>query len=84
MIAIGIGCIIKFDLLVSSQAAAQACSYGELRLMPNSTTQIHITGSVEICYSNGGWEPILSNQWDDQDAEVACNQLGFANDGTCM
>ena len=60
----------------------QACSYGELWLMPNSTAQIHIAGSVEICYSNGRWEPILSNQWDDQDAEVACNQLGFANDGT--
>ena len=51
--------------------------------MPNRTAQIHIAGNVEICYSNGQWEPILINQWDDQDAEVACNQLGFANDGTC-
>ena len=50
--------------------------------MPNSTAQIYIAGSVEICYSNGQWEPILNNQWDDQDAKVACNQLGFANDGT--
>ena len=49
--------------------------------MPNSTAQIYITGSVEICYSNGQWEPIHNNQWDDQDAKVACNQLGFANNG---
>ena len=61
----------------------QACPYGELRLMPNSTAQIDITGSVEICDSNDQWKSIHNNQWDDQDVEVACNQLGFANNGTC-
>jgi hypothetical protein len=65
---------------MSSQAAA--CPYGELRLVFNDTDQSHSTGSVQICYTYDQWEPILDNQWDDQDAEVACNQLGFASKGT--
>lgn len=40
----------------------------------------HNTGRVEICYG-GQWEPIPDSEWDDQDAEVACGQLGFAKEG---
>ena len=64
-------------MLTTSQAAA--CSHGELRLISNSTDESQIAGSVEIC--DGGWEPILDSQWDDQDAEVACGQLGYAKEG---
>ena len=66
-------------MITDNHSQAAACWYGELRLISNITDESQSTGNVEICY--GGWEPILDSQWDDQDAEVACGQLGFAKEG---
>ena len=60
--------------------AASTCTHGNIRLNQTSNSTDGNAGRVEICY-NGQWKSIHDNQWDDQDARVACNQLGFAREG---
>lgn len=50
------------------------CSDGDLRVVGNS----FIEGSLEICINNS-YGAICDDFWDEQDARVACMQLGFAN-----
>ena len=79
MIAFDTGCIIIMLLFnFDSSGQGAACSHGELMLISTSTDLN--AGRVEICY-HGQWEPIPDSEWDDQDAEVACGQLGFAKEG---
>ena len=35
------------------------------------------SGRIELCVDNS-WGTICSNSWDDIDASVACNQLGYS------
>ena len=37
-------------------------------------------GTVEICYYNI-WGLVAVHGWDDNDATVVCNELGFTSDG---
>lgn len=67
---------VTINLDSSGQGAA--CFHGELMLISTSTDPN--AGRVEICY-NGQWGLIHDSEWDDQDAEVACGQLGFAKEG---
>ena len=60
------------------------CDDGQLRIM-NSTeqrsgTQSVIEGNLEICYNNT-YGAICDTFWDDSDAMVSCNELGFSPNG---
>ena len=48
------------------------CTDGGIRLIGTVENE----GRVEICYHNQ-WGTICDNRWDDFDAQVVCNQLGY-------
>ena len=56
---------------------SQSCYNGELRLVDGSTD---LEGRLEICV-DGSWSTVCDNLWSQDDAAVACRQLGFAATG---
>ena len=61
----------------SSTVGDPVCTHGDLRLQDGDTL---LEGRVEICIG-GTWGSICDDLWDDRDAAVACNQLGFSRIG---
>lgn len=57
----------------------QDCENGEVRLISGRNNE---EGLLSVC-SQKVWGTICSNNWDsDNDATVACRQLGFQRSGT--
>ena len=56
-----------------SDPLATTCTQGDIRLHGGATA---MEGRVEICHDNL-WGTICDNNWTLQDAEVACQQLGY-------
>ena len=53
------------------------CENNDIRLQNGLiSTQV---GRVEVC-SNRKWHLVCDNMWDDRDAAVVCNQLGFGGE----
>ena len=52
------------------------CTDGDVRLIGSVTNE----GRVEICYHNQ-WGTVCDNSWDNFDARVVCNQLGYSRLG---
>ena len=53
------------------------CSYGDIRL---SGGRNGTEGLVEIC-NGSSWGTVCDDLWGATDAQVVCNQLGFASTG---
>ena len=56
------------------------CPHDQLRLVGGITPN---EGSVEICIQDT-WIPICDSEWTNEDAGVACRQLGYSNNGKCI
>lgn len=52
---------------------AEECREADTRLIDRKTPY---SGRVEICL-NGVWGSICSNSWDNTNATVVCQQLGY-------
>ena len=50
------------------------CTDGKLRIRGTSDDRL---GRLEVCV-NGTWSIICKDGWDDLDARVACQQLGYS------
>jgi len=51
---------------------------GVIRLLNGSATS---EGEVQYC-RNSVWTPVCGDTWGENEAAVACRQLGFAGEGT--
>ena len=56
------------------------CTHGSVQLVG---TPLRHAGIVEICL-NSSWGRVCRNGWDNKDAAVVCNQLGYGTEGKCL
>ena len=54
------------------QASSSDCTHGEIRLTGGSD----LSGRVEVCLA-GQWGSVCADNWNTDEASVACRQLGF-------
>ena len=62
---------------VYSVVANYSCTHGSLRLVDGAHSH---EGRVEICM-NGVWGTVCEDKWGNDDAKVACRQLGYPEKG---
>ena len=55
----------------------EGCFHGDVRLAGEDSP---LVGRVEVCV-NGIWGTVCDKQWDTNDANVVCSQLGFQPTG---
>ena len=65
---------------MTSLTFAAPCTDGQLRLAGGNVDN---EGRVEICLNNE-WGTICDDNWNTNDANVACGVLGFADSGKIL
>ena len=69
---------MNYSIVYFEHTGANAnCTNGHLRLRGGTTSQ---EGRVEMCYERQ-WGTVCDNSWGNNDAIVACRQLGFSSYG---
>ena len=63
--------VMKQFIIVFMYTAS--CLDGQIKLVGGYSER---SGHVEIC-SNQRWETLLLSDWEDDEAKVACNTLGY-------
>ena len=70
------GCILK-TCHVLAEFIIRVCQEGDIRLVGGV---VEWEGSVEVCQDNE-WGSVCDNSWTVRDAQVACRQLGYTEEG---
>ena len=74
--------------LLSSSTALDTvdgnCTHGDLRIASHTddSTDLFSEGRLEVCV-NRVWGTICDTAYGTRDADVACSQLGYDDQGTC-
>ena len=74
--------------LLSSSTALDTvdgnCTHGDLRIASRTddSTDLFSEGRLEVCV-NHAWGTICDTAYGTRDADVACSQLGYDDQGTC-
>ena len=63
----------SLTLMLYFPAVDASCTDGVARLVGGQSSD---EGTVEFCYS-GVWGSVCDDRWDENDAAVICQQLGF-------
>ena len=75
---------VRYGTLLTAaiETAIGTCSTGDVQLEQSlSTTTTSLEGRLEVCINNA-WGTICDDQFDTDDAEVACSRLnGFSSEG---
>jgi len=62
----------------NNSAKIPQCREGDVRLSNNQSSEEFVMGQVEICSTAQGFRTkVCDTNWDDQDAEVVCRELGL-------
>ncbi len=60
------------------EMSAGRCESGGIRLIGGRTS--YLEGRVEVCFREQ-WATVCDDGWDQMDANVACGQLGYSDQG---
>ena len=60
----------------------EVCNHGDLRLVQGMNFNSS-AGRVEVC-SRKQWVTVCDDDWDNNDAQVVCRQLGYLTTGIAL
>ena len=69
-------CNIGISMATFQKATHSGCEGNAIQLVGG---QNKLEGRVEVC-QDGQWKTVCNDGWNDEEAQVVCRQLGFAED----